>query len=442
MENRLYTLEGQSTETLGSWLSSALKAPKISLPSFKVPTFSPPTAPRINISKPVVKPSLIKLPTPKISIPRPKINISTPRVSIPRPRIQTPKINVPRTNFKSVTMPKNPFSQKQRIDESSSYQDFFNEIEQQRENNYTPEPVYSPIEQQEEQSFTQDDIFQEMNSEPVYGYTRNDLLGAIKLKAPKIKLKATKIGKSLNFGRKKPSILQKLTLQKGKTKIPKLSPKEIKTGLAVTGAVAATIVTAGSASPAIVAAAGALGTSAGALVGTAQIVGTASALGSTLFASGSPTMGSAFNTAGAMLNNPTVQQNIPLASNANTAINTGLDYYNTGSGIAETLGLKPPSLGTNSQEFFDLLSNPSKDRALILPPSSEPTTGINPFKNPLTDPSHPLYIPPTGKQGQQGQTKIPSTDRPPMPPSPPSNIGIIIGIGLLGYLFMNKDKKK
>lgn len=434
MENRLYTLEGQSTETLGSWLSSALKAPKISLPSFKVPTFSPPTAPRINISKPVVKPPLIKLPTPKISIPRPKINIPTPTMNIPRPRIQTPKINVPRTNFKSVAMPKNPFLQKQRVDESSSYQDFFNEIEQQKENNYTPEPVYSPIEQQEEQSFTQDDIFQEMNSEPVYGYTRNDLLGAIKLKAPK--LKAPKIGKSLNFGRKKPSILQKLTLQKGKTKIPKLSPKEIKTGLAVTGAVAATVLTAGAAIPAVAAIGG------GALMTGATVVSTGSVLGSTLFANGSPTMGSALNTAGAMLNNPTVQQNIPLASNANTAINTGLDYYNTGSGIAETLGLKPPSLGTNSQEFFDLLSNPSKDRALILPPSSEPTTGINPFKNPLTDPSHPLYIPPTGKQGQQGQTKIPSTDRPPMPPSPPSNIGIIIGIGLLGYLFMNKDKKK
>jgi hypothetical protein len=443
--NRLYTMEGNQPqqETLGSWISAAIKSNQFKLP-FAVPFLNKAVVAQKQIiqqaSQPIARakiiPPKISMPVAKINIPmpRPKINLSSPKINLP-----TAKINLPRTNFKSLTTPKNPFSPKQKVDQASSYQDFQDLIDQQRQDDYAPEPVYSPIEQQEEQSFSQSDIAQEIDSEPVYGYTKNELMGiSLKLKKPKIKL-----GSKLTFGRKKSNLLQKLTLKKGKTKIAKVTPKELKTGLAVTGAVAGLIATGGTAGVLAGGLATATGIGAGTIVGGASIVATGSVLGSTLFANGSPTMASALNATGALLNNPTVQEKIPLAQNANTAINTGLDYYNTGSGIAETLGLKPPSLGTNSQEFFNLMSNSDKpvlDRSLNIPQQPKPS-GMVPFKNPITDPSHPLYIPPTGKQGQTGQTQIPSPDRPPMMENS-SNIGIIIGIGLLGYLAMNKKKGK
>jgi hypothetical protein len=452
-KNRLYTLEGESQqETLGSWMSAAFKANKINLSMFKLPQFKLPE--NFNQLQQAVKvntKSLAKVPETIVKAPikavqRVKINV--PKMSIPpvKMSLPAPRINVPRVNFKSLTTPKNPFAKKQEVDQASSYQDFMNEIEQQQQNNYAPEPSYSPIEQQEEQSFSQADIEQEIDSTPIYGYTKNELMGiSLKLGKPKLKLKAPKIGTKLNFGRKKPNLLQKLTLKKGKTKIGKITPKELKTGLAVTGAVAGLIATGGTAGVLAGGLATATGIGASSIVGGASIVATGSVLGSTLFANGSPTIASALNATGALLSNPTVQDKIPLAQNANTAINTGLDYYNTGSGIAETLGFKPPSLGTTSQEFFGLLSNsekPTLDRALNIPQNKPTTGGMVPFKNPVTDPSHPLYIPPTGKQGQQGQTKIPTPDRPPTMENSSSSIGIIVGIGLLGYLFMNKKGKK
>jgi len=428
--NRLYTLEGNkpTNETLGSWLTAAFKANQFKLP-FTIPGLNKVTTVSKQIAREMTRP-IQQIAKAKI-IP-PKMSIAPIKMSLP-----VAKISLPKANFKSVSMPKNPFSPKQKVDQTSSYQDFMSEIEQQQQDNYAPEPVYSPIEQQEEQSFSQSDIQQEIDSIPVYGYSKNELMGI------SLKLKAPKIGTKLTFGRKKPNLLQKLTLQKGKTKIAKVTPKELKTGLAVTGAVAGLIVTGGTAGVLAGGLATATGIGASSIVGGASIVATGSVLGSTLFANGSPTMASALNATGALLSNPTVQEKIPLAQNANTAINTGLNYYNTGSGIAETLGLRPPSLGTNSQEFFNLMSNSDKpvlDRSLNIPQQSKPS-GMIPFKNPITDPSHPLYIPPTGKQGQNGQTQIPSPDRPLMMENS-SSIGIIIGIGLLGYLAMNKKKGK
>jgi len=443
--NRLYTLEGNNstTETLGSWLTAAFKTNQFKLP-FTIPVLNQVTTVTKQIAsetfiKPIQQIAKAKIIPPKI-IP-PKISVAPIKMSLP-----VAKMSLPKANFKSLTTPKNPFSKKQKVDQASSYQDFMNEIEQQQQNNYAPEPSYSPIEQQEEQSFSQADIEQEIDSTPIYGYTKNELMGiSLKLGKPKLKQKAPKIGTKLTFGRKKPNLLQKLTLKKGKTKIAKVTPKELSTGLAVVGATAAIVATGGTAG--IAAGIGtALGVGAGAVVGGAQILAVGAPAASMLFANGSPSVSSALNATASLLNNPTVQDKIPLAQNANTAINTGLDYYNTGSGIAETLGFKPPSLGTTSEEFFGLLSNsekPTLDRALNIPQNKPITGGIIPFKNPVTDPSHPLYIPPTGKQGQQGQTKIPTSDRPPPTIENSSgNIGLIVGIGLLGYLFMNKKGKK
>jgi len=438
-ENRLYTLEGENNkETLGSWMSAAFKANAIKLP-FAIPALNKVLAVNKQIVKQVAAPvtqiSKAKIIPPRISIPKSKISIPVAKMRLP-----VAKINVPRTNFKSLTTPKNPFAKKQKVDQASSYQDFMNEIEQQQQNNYAPEPSYSPIEQQEEQSFSQADIEQEIDSTPIYGYTKNELMG-ISLKLGKPKLKTPKIGTKLTFGRKKPNLLQKLTLKKGKTKIAKVTPKELKTGLAVVGAAAAMVATGGTAG--IAATIGTtIGVGAGAVVGGAQLLAVGAPAASMLFANGNPSISSALNASASLLNNPTVQDKIPLAQNANTAINTGLDYYNTGSGIAETLGFKPPSLGTTSQEFFGLLSNsekPTLDRALNIPQNKPTTGGMVPFKNPVTDPSHPLYIPPTGKQGQ---TKIPTPDRPPTMESSSNSIGLIVGIGLLGYLIMNKKGKK
>jgi hypothetical protein len=448
-KNRLYTLEGESQqETLGSWMSAAFKANKINLSMFKLPQFKLPQ--NFNQLQQAVKvntKSLAKVPETIVKAPikavqRVKINV--PKMSIPPVKMSmpTPRINVPKVNFKSLTTPKNPFAKKQEVDQASSYQDFMNEIEQQQQNNYAPEPNYSPIEQQEEQSFSQADIEQEIDSTPIYGYTKNELMGI------SLKLKAPKIGTKLNFGRKKPNLLQKLTLKRGKTKIGKVTPKELKTGLAVTAAVAGSIVTAG-ALPALAGGmgviAGALGTTTAVIANYAGATAIAATTGSALLASGTPTVAQGLNLAGGLLANPKVQDSFPIAKDADKAINTGLNYYNTGSGIAETLGFKPPSLGTTSQEFFGLLSNsekPTLDRALNIPQDKPTTDGMVLFKNPVTDPTHPLYIPPTGKQGQQGQTKIPTPDRPPAMESSSSSIGIIVGIGLLGYLFMNKKGKK
>jgi len=250
------------------------------------------------------------------------------------------------------------------------------------------------------------------------------------------------------MGRKKPSLLQKLTLKAGSKKIAKITPKEMKRGLAVTGAVAATIATAGTSAPLIAGAATLTGISAGAIVSGAGTVATASALGSTLMANGGSDIGSLLNTAGALLNNQSIQNNVPLANSANQAINTGLDYYNTGAGIAEGLGLSAPSLGTTSQEFFSLFGkqeNKVLDRSLQIDKTNQgQPSPLNTFKNPLTDPTSPLYTPPVGTKptGQKGQTQILTTDKNKIQSQEPtSNIGLIIGIGVLGYLFINRKKK-
>jgi hypothetical protein len=281
---------------------------------------------------------------------------------------------------------------------------------------------------------------------------------SLKLGKPKLKL----------FGRKKKNILQKLTLQKGKTKNVKITKKELTTGLAVVGSAAAIVATGGIAAGGLAAGiASATGIAVGTVATTAGYVALAGGIGSSLLATGTVTASSALNASSALLNNPQVQKDYPIAKDANTAVNTGLNYYNQGSGIAETLGIKPPSLGTTSQEFFSLMSNseqtkldnalkptppkdifsmfsPDKsksDRALNIPQNkpTPPAGGMTLFKDPINDPSHPLYIPPAG---QQGTTKIPSPDRPPAIAGTNNSIGIIVGIGLLGYLFMNKKGKK
>ena len=421
--NRLYTLEGYNN-TLGNPLFARfLRMPKIGLQAFKVPALAMP-----------------KIQPPRIAVPK----IQPPRIAVPK--IQPPRIpNIRPPKFPSLKTPKNPFSTKQKIDESSSYMDFFNELESQKQNNFEPEPNYPPTESE----FTQDDINQEINQMPVYGYDSNDLMmGKFKLDSSfKFSKKVLNpLGLKTSLGRKKPTLLQKLTFKPGKQKVVKVTPKELKRGLAVTGAVAATIATAGAASPFVAGAATLTGISAGAIASGAGTIATGAALGSTLLASGNPGIGNLLNTAGALLNNQSVKDNIPLANSANQAINTGLNYYNTGAGIAEGLGLNVPSLGTNSQEFFSLFSNRENnvlDRALQIDKQQEnQPSPLNPFKNPLTDPTSPLYVPPSPNMQpvkQPGQ-KLPSTDKKPEQKNE-SNLGLIIGIGVIGYLFMNRGKK-
>jgi hypothetical protein len=458
--NRLYTLEGdKKNKTVGNPLFARfMKLPKINPMAFKLPSiniFSPPPIPRI--PRPVIKIAPPKIAPPKINIPKPPV-FKAPRIQAPKiPRIQAPK-------FPSFKAPKNPFSKSQKSDMSSSYEDFFNELESQKENEFQPETNYpettnefQPETPEMRNEFTQSDIEMETNEIPVYGYDYNDvMLGA----------KKNIFGKSLSFqkklfnpgglkfsmGRKKPSLLQKLTLKAGSKKIAKITPQEMKRGLAVTGAVAATIATAGTSAPLIaplVAGAATLtGVSAGAIISGAGTVATASALGSTLMANGGTDIGSLLNTAGALLNNQSIQNNVPLANSANQAINTGLNYYNTGAGIAEGLGLSTPSLGTTSQDFFSLFGkqeNKVLDRSLQIDKTKQgQPSPLNPFKNPLTDPTSPLYTPPVGTKptGQKGQTQILTTDKNKIQSQEPtSNIGLIIGIGVLGYLFINRKKK-
>ena len=437
--NRLYTLEGykNKNKTVGNpLLASLFKMPKINLPAFKLPTFTPPPVPKFT-PPPVPKISIPKLQAPKISIPK----FQAPRISTP----SLPKISPPK--FPSMKSPKNPFSSKQKPDMSSSYQDFFNEIESQKEANFQPEPNYPQLENE----FTQNDMEAETNLAPVYGYDYNDVMvGALKLS--KIKIKAPKIGTKLSLGRKKPTVIQKLSLKSGSKKIVKITPQELKKGLAVTGAVAGAIATGGASAPLIAplvaGAATITGVTASSIIAGAGTVATASALGSTLMANGGTDIGSLLNTAGALLNNQTIKDNVPLANSANQAINTGLNYYNTGAGIAEGLGLTPPNLGTTAEEMFSLLGNKDSntlDRALQITQDENSPQPLNPFKNPLTDPTSPLYVPPVvGKpQGQKGTTQIITTDKnKTQTEQPNSNIALIIGIGVLGYLFMNKKGKQ
>jgi hypothetical protein len=476
--NRLYTLEGYTkNKTVGNPLFARfMKLPRFNPMAFKLPSiprfnpmafklpsiprFSPPPVPMI--PRPVVKIAPIKIAPLKIAplkIAPPKINIPKPPV-FKAPRIQAPKIpRIQAPKFPSFKAPKNPFSKSQKPDMSSSYEDFFNELESQKENDFQPETNYPETTNEFQETpemrneFTQSDIEMETNEIPVYGYDYNDvMLGA----------KKNIFGKSLSFqkklfnpgglkfsmGRKKPSLLQKLTLKKGSKKIAKITPKEMKRGLAVTGAVAATIATAGTSAPLIAGAATLTGISAGAIVSGAGTVATASVLGSTLMANGGTDIGSLLNTAGALLNNQSIQNNVPLANSANQAINTGLSYYNTGAGIAEGLGLSTPSLGTTSQDFFSLFGkqeNKVLDRSLQIDKTKQgQPSPLNPFKNPLTDPTSPLYTPPVGTKptGQKGQTQILTTDKNKIQSQEPtSNIGLIIGIGVLGYLFINRKKK-
>ena len=430
--NRLYTLEGENNSVMGNPFARLLKFPSTPILKFSVPKI------------PVPRSSIVR---PKINIPRPKINIPRPKINIPRSTVNPPKVLIPKIKppvFPSAKISKNPFSSNQKVDKTSSYMDFYNELESRKQENFSPEPNYPENENlqhetnmpQIKDNFTQEDIQNEINQTPVYGYDYNDLMvGAIKLpklKIPKIKIKTKP---KISLGRKKPTLLQKLTLKPGSSKSVKIRPKEIKAALAVTGAVAGTVLTAGAALPAIAAIGG------GSLMTGAGVVASGSALGSTLFATGSPTVSSALSTAGALLNNPAIQENVPIANSANEAINTGLNYYNTGAGIAESLGLTPPSLGTNSQELFSLLGK-GENRALSEGINEEMKPPVI-FKDPVNDPTHPLYIlpPVTGKSGQTGQTDILTTDKT-KKNEISSNIGLIIGIGFLGYLFINKKKGK
>lgn len=503
--NRLYTLEGNKNNTVGSWLSVALKAPKISLPKFELPKIelprfnppappAPPAPPRITapsiqpisnpISQSIISPPKILPPViPAVKIPGVKLSSA----NITRP-IQTNLINPVQSNiikpvanigkispgkYLSSKMPKNPFSNKPRKDQSSSYDDFNNEIEDQQNNNYAPEPNFPPVEtqsMQSQQNFTQSDMAQETNQTPVYGYDYNDLMGAFKprknikkisrlrptkkpiniinsaltmgaVKLPKIK--TPKIGTKFNLGRKKPSLIQKLALKPGKTKIVKITPSEAKKALAVTGAVAGSILSLGTASPGLIGGAAAIvGTTAGAITAGAGAVATASALGSTLLANGNPGIGQLLNTAGSILSNPAIQQNVPLAQSANNAINTGLDYYNTGAGIAESLGISAPSLGTTAEEMFSLLSNQETnktDRAINAPESGA-SNNLNPYSNMLNNPNSPYYLPPPKDEETKGQKIISTSEKNKKPDS--NNLALIIGIGFLGYLFVNKRGKK
>ena len=461
--NKLYTLEGyKKNKTLGNpLLARFIKLPNFnpmafrlpSLPNFALPRFTPPV---INIPKFQAPPvNIPKIQAPKISIPKiqaPKISVpkfQAPRISAPvMPRIQAPK-------FPSISKPKNPFSKKQKPDMSSSYEDFYNELEAQKERDFQPEPSYSePSIPETSNEFTQQDMQMENDSIPVYGYDYNDvMLGAKKsLFSKSINLQKKLFnpgGIKFSLGRKKPTLLRKLTLKPGAKKVAKITPQEFKKGVAVTGAVAATIATAGTATPGLATVAGILGTTTTAIVTGAQYVAAGSALGSTLLASGGGDVASLLNTTGALLNNQTIKDNVPLVNSANTAINTGLDYYNTGSGIAEGLGLSAPSLGTNSQEFFSLFGkkeNNVLDRSLQIDKTNQgQPSPLNTFKNPLTDPTSPLYTPPTGNKptGQKGQTSIMTTDKNIQQIEKPNmNIALILGIGVLGYLFINKKGKK
>ena len=260
-------------------------------------------------------------------------------------------------------------------------------------------------------------------------------------------VKLPKLGTKLSLGRKKPTQVQKLLLKPGKTQAVKITPQQIKKGLAVTGAVAGTIATAGADLPILGAVAGITGISAGAITAGASTVASGAILGTTLLSAGQQGgIDGLLNASGALLNSPLIQQNVPLANSANEAINTGLQVYNTGAGIAEGLGLKPPNLGSTSEEMFSLFSNSENqttDRAINI--QSEKTTEtqnpLNPYSDMLNNPKSPYYLPPpTAEQGKKSTGLIPSQDKTKTQDS--LNLGIVLGIAVLGYLFINKKGKK
>lgn len=427
--NRLYTLEGNN-QTMGN----PLILRKMFGKGFKLPNFMPPQFLKA-AALPVAARQIVKQ-APKIKLP-PRINI--PKVNVPR--VNIPKVNVPMPRFsmpKNVSIPKNPFAKKSNKPNFDDYQNFENEISQAEEQNF--EPMTETQNFYPSNEFTQNDINLEMDRSPMYSSDIDQMMGALK------------IGKSLTFGKKKKSLIQKLLLIKPKSKILKLTPAEMKKGAVVTAGIISAIASGGATAPLVTAGlmsqATATAAAGYAAAGIATVTGLATAstpylaagsVISTALSSGGSTS-SLLNAGLSLASNPAINEKIPLVNSANSAINTGLSYYNTGAGIAEGFGLSTPSLGNTSSEFLkSVLTNKptAQDRALI---NQYPPPKPSIFKDPVNDPSHPLYQKPSGTATGKPVIQQTKQDQPKEGINS-NNLFMILGLGAIGYFVMNSQKK-
>jgi hypothetical protein len=427
--NRLYTLEGNNQTVGNPLLLRKMFGSKFKFPSLMAKPFALAVAPAKAIQKIVRKPINI----PKVNIPR----VSVPKVNIPRvnvPRITVPKFAVP----KNLSIPKNPFSKTSNKPTFDDYQEMVDQYSQAEEQNYSPvteTEVSLPANE-----FNQNDIQMEMDSTPIYASDVDQMMGALKF------------GKNLTFGKKKKNLIQKLLLIKPKSKIAKLTPTEIKKGLVVTAGIVSAVASGGATAPlvasglitagtaatatayagAAVAAVSGLATAASPYIATGSVISTALAKGGS--------SSSLLNAGLSLASNPTITDNFPLAKSANSAISTGLGYYNTGAGIAEGFGLSVPSLGNTSSDLLKsvLTNKPTASNRALVNQYPSPTPTI--FKDPVNDPSHPLYQKPSGvttgkpiqQQTQQTESKEGINS---------NNLFMILGLGALGYFVMNSQKK-
>lgn len=180
------------------------------------------------------------------------------------------------------------------------------------------------------------------------------------------------------------------------------------------------------------------------------------------------------NFVGAAQNTAQILNQTGIAPSVGDKINAGinatdklLNQVSTNTGILNKIGVKTPPIPkntkelinkpqaqkTNIQTFKSNLPKPNSDQKTIVnfrassdekKPSGDPILKppITIHKNPLTDPTHPLYIPPIPSVGTDPSKKAPSgvsTDKKKLQ-TPNYGIFFVIGAGLL--LIANSKKKK
>ena len=141
------------------------------------------------------------------------------------------------------------------------------------------------------------------------------------------------------------------------------------------------------------------------------------------------------NTASQFLNSvgvaPQVSQNL---SSVGSKVEQSLNILNSNTAILDQLKAKP---------LVNSLTNINRSLE-----QNKPSTTSKPFidiyKDPINDPSHPLYVPPLPSQGKTNEkpSPIPTTDTKKTEKKDSNNIGILL-IGVVGiFAIMNKKKGK
>ncbi len=128
---------------------------------------------------------------------------------------------------------------------------------------------------------------------------------------------------------------------------------------------------------------------------------------------------------------PSVANNL---SSASSIVDQGLNILNSNTAILDQLKAKPL---INGQATINRSFEQSKPTT-----TNKPFTDI--FKDPINDPSHPLYVPPLPSQGKTNEkpSPIPTTDIKKIEKKDSNNMGILL-IGVAGiFVLMNKKGKK